>query len=262
MSANLGIVKSMLGMLGGVLRVSASSMDSVALWPGKARLLLFPVVAALASAGCADSRGGPIPYDVSGFGVPDSPALVPLEAGYRIAPMDRLTVRVFKMPDLSGEYEVDLAGNISMPLIGELRAYDLTTAQLDDALTARLGEKYLENPDVSVGIKESMRRNVTVDGAVARSGSYAVGGPMTLMQAVAAAGGAREDANIRRVAIFRTIAGQRQAAAFDLSSIRRGEAPDPPIYAGDVVVVDGSAIKAAQKQIFQSFPLLSIFRPF
>jgi polysaccharide export outer membrane protein len=216
----------------------------------------------LTVAACADSRGGPIPYDVSNFGVPDSPAPVPLEAGYRIAPMDRLSIKVFKMPDLSGDYEVDLAGNISMPLVGELRAYDLTTAQLDDALTSKLGEKYLENPDVSVGIKESMRRSVTIDGAVARAGAYPVAGPMTLMQAVAAAGGAREDANIRRVAIFRTISGQRQAAAFDLASIRRGEAQDPAVYAGDIVVVDGSAIKAAQKQIFQSFPLLSIFRPF
>lgn len=227
-----------------------------------AALSLLAALATAAMSGCADNRGGPIPYGVTGFGVPDSPELVPLEAGYKIAPMDRLTVRVFRMPDLSGDYEVDLAGNISMPLIGELRAYDLTTAQLDDELTRRLGEKYLENPDVSVGIKESTRRNVTVDGAVARSGSYPVAGPMTLMQAVAAAGGAREDANVRRVAIFRTISGQRQAAAFDLASIRRGEAPDPPVYAGDIVVVDGSAIKAAQKQLFQSFPLLSIFRPF
>lgn len=212
--------------------------------------------------GCADRRGGPIPYNVSDFGVPDSPELVPLEAGYKIAPMDILTVKVFKMPDLSGDYEVDLAGNISMPLVGDLRAFDLTTAQLDESLTHKLGEKYLENPDVSVGIKSSTRRNVTVDGAVARSGSYPINGPMTLMQAVAAAGGAREDANIRRVAIFRTIGGQRQAAAFDLQDIRRGAAKDPTIYAGDIVIIDGSAIKAAQKQIFQSSPLLSIFAPF
>lgn len=219
-------------------------------------------VAVIALAACADSRGGPIPYGVSNFGVPDSPELVPLEAGYKIAPMDTLSVKVFKMPDLSGDYEVDLAGNISMPLIGEVRAFDLTTAQLDDSLTHKLGEKYLENPDVSVGIKSSTRRSVTVDGAVGHAGSYPVNGPTTLMQAVAAAGGAREDANIRRVAIFRTIGGQRQAAAFDLQSIRRGEAKDPSVYAGDIVIIDGSAIKAAQKQIFQSFPLLSIFAPF
>ena len=217
--------------------------------------------AVLLLAACADKPGGPIPYNVSNFGVPDAPELVPLEAGYRIAPMDTVTVKVFKMPDLSGDYEVDLAGHISMPLIGEVTAYDLTTAQLDDALTRRLGEKYLENPDVSVGIKASTRRSVTVDGAVARSGSYPVHGPMTLMQAVAAAGGARDDANIRRVAIFRTISGQRQVAAFDLQAIRHGQAKDPPVFAGDIVVVDGSGIKALQKQLFQSIPLLSIFGP-
>ena len=86
---------------------------------------------------------------------------------------------------------------------------------------------------------------------------------MTLMQAVALAGGVDEQtANPRRVAVFRTIGGQRQAAAFDLVSIRRGEMEDPPVYSGDIVVVDGSSIKAAQKQIFQAFPLLNIFRPF
>lgn len=207
--------------------------------------------------GCADSRGGPIAYDVAGFGVPDSPKLVALEAGYKIAPMDTLTVKIFKMPDLTGDYEVDLAGHISMPLIGEVSAYDLTTAQLDDALTRKLGEKYLENPDVSVGIKSSTRRSVTVDGAVNRAGSYPVNGPTTLMQAVAAAGGAREDANIRRVAIFRTIGGQRQAAAFDLQDIRRGAAKDPEVFAGDIVVIDGSAIKAMQKQIMQNVPLFA-----
>jgi polysaccharide export outer membrane protein len=208
-------------------------------------------------AGCADSRGGPIPYNVSSFGTPDAPQLVPLEAGYKIAPMDMVSVKVFKMPDLTGDYEVDLAGHISMPLIGEVSAYDLTTAQLDAALTHKLGEKYLENPDVSVGIKSSTRRNVTVDGAVNHSGSFPLNGPTTLMQAVAAAGGAREDANIRRVAIFRSIGGQRQAAAFDLQDIRRGAAKDPQVYAGDIVVIDGSAIKALQKQIMQNVPLLS-----
>ena len=233
------------------------------------RLVELPAVAPLliASAatsllfGCADSRGGPIAYDVAGFGIPDSPKLVPLEAGYKIAPMDTVSVKVFKMPDLTGDYEVDLAGHISMPLIGEVSAYDLTTAQLDDALTRKLGEKYLENPDVSVGVKSSTRRSVTVDGAVNRSGSFPVNGPTTLMQAVAAAGGAREDANIRRVAIFRTIGGQRQAAAFDLQDIRRGAAKDPEVYAGDIVVIDGSAIKALQKQILQTLPMISVFGP-
>ena len=226
------------------------------------RSLVLPVaVVALALAGCADKRGGPIPYGQT-FGLPDSPTVVPLETGYKIAPMDTLNVKVFRMPDLTGDYEVDLTGQISLPLIGSVAAADLTTAQVDDVLTRRLGEKYLENPDVSVGIKSSTRRSVTVDGAVNRAGSFPVNGPTTLMQAVAAAGGTGPDANPRRVAIFRQISGKRQAAAFDLTSIRRGEAEDPQVYAGDIVVIDGSSVKAFQKKILNGLPILSVFRPF
>lgn len=218
--------------------------------------------AACALSACADKRGGPIPYNPGGFGTPDAPSMASLDTDYKIAPMDTLAIKVFRMTDLSGEYQVDLAGKISMPLIGEIRAVDLTTAQLDTVLTQRLGEKYLENPDVSVGIKESTSRVVTVDGAVTKAGAYPVIGPMSLMQAVALAGGMTEDANARRIAIFRQIGGQRQAAAFDLTSIRRGEMEDPRVYSGDIVVVDGSSVKAATKQILNSMPLLSIFRPF
>ncbi len=225
------------------------------------RLALLALAAA-SLAGCADSRGGPIPYNVGSFGAPDAPTVAPLEQNYRIAPLDTLSIRVFKMADLTGDYEVDLTGKISMPLIGEVPAVELTTAELDQRLTAKLGEKYLENPDVSVGSKSSTRRSVTVDGSVNKSGTYPIAGPTTLIQAIAAAGGTSENANPRRVAIFRQIGGQRQAAAFDLTSIRRGEAPDPQVYPGDIIVIDGSATKAAQRQILNSLPILSIFRPF
>ena len=219
-------------------------------------------VCLLMVAGCADKRGGPIPYEVKTFGAPDAPTVVPLEQGYRIAPLDTLSVKVFKMPDLSGDYEVDLTGQIALPLVGSVRAVDLTTAELDDRLTAKLSEKYLQNPDISVGVKSSTRRNVTVDGAVTKVGTFSVNGPMTLIQAVAQAGGPTQDANPRRVAIFRQIGGQRQSAAFDLTAIRRGEAPDPAVYAGDIVIVDGSSIKALQKRILDSMSILQVFRPF
>ena len=228
--------------------------------PGRLSALFSAVAIALLS-GCADTRGGSIPYDKA-LAAPDAPTFATLGADYKIAPMDKLAIKVFKMEDLSGDYDVDLAGNISLPLIGQVEAANLTTAQLDDQLTRKLGAKYLEHPDVSVAIKSSTAHVVTIDGAVREGGSFPVGGPISLIQAVAMAKGTSEDANARRVAVFRTIGGQRQAAAFDLTSIRRGQSPDPQIYPGDIVVVDGSSIKAAQKQIFQSFPLLSIFRPF
>ena len=226
--------------------------------------LLAALVAVLMLGGCAGKRGGNIPYDLTAqeFGAPDSPALAALEENYRISPLDKLKVTVFQVADLSGDYEVDLAGNISMPLIGNVRAVDLTTEQLDQRITAKLGEKYLRNPDVSIGITSSSTRQVTVDGSVRAAGVFPVNGPMTLMQAIARAGGTDENANPRRIAVFRQIQGQRMAAAFDLTDIRRGKAEDPRIYSGDIVVVDGSSVKAAQREILQSLPILSIFRPF
>jgi polysaccharide export outer membrane protein len=223
-------------------------------------LTLICIAGAIALSGCADTRGGSIPYDKP-LAAPDEVKFQTLETNYKIAPMDKLGIKVFKMDDLSGDYDVDLAGNISLPLIGQIQAANLTTAQLDDVLTQKLGAKYLEHPDVSVAIKASTAHVVTVDGSVKEGGSFPVAGPISLIQAVAMAKGTSEDANARRVAVFRTIGGQRQAAAFDLTSIRRGEAPDPQIYPGDIVVVDGSKVKAAQKQILQSIPLLAIFGP-
>jgi len=223
-------------------------------------LAVVSTMGMLLLAGCADTRGGSIPYDKP-LAAPDAPNFATLETNYKIAPMDKLGIKVFKMDDLSGDYDVDLAGNISLPLIGEIKAANLTTAQLDDELSQKLGAKYLEHPDVSVAIKASTAHVVTVDGAVKEGGSFPVGGPISLIQAVAMAKGTDEDANPRRVAVFRTIGGQRQAAAFDLTSIRRGQSPDPPIYPGDIIVVDGGSVKSKTKQILQAIPLLAIFGP-
>jgi len=221
---------------------------------------LFSLAGLLVLAACADTRGGSIPYDQP-LAAPDEVTFQTLANDYKIAPMDKLTIKIFKMEDLTGDYDVDLAGNISLPLVGQIQAANLTTAQLDEQLTQKLGDKYLEHPDVSVAIKSSTAHVVTVDGAVKDGGSFPVAGPTSLIRAIAMAKGTTEDANARRVAVFRTIGGKRQAAAFDLTSIRRGEAPDPEIFPGDIIVVDGSKVKAAQKTILQSIPLLAIFGP-
>ena len=224
-------------------------------------ILCVAVMLFLVLSGCVGMRGGSIPYDVEQFGAPDSPVLLTEEADYRIAPADTLRVNVFQVQELSGDYEVDLLGNIAMPLIGNVKAADLTTTELDELVTARLSEKYLQNPDVSIGLKASARRNVTVDGAVNQPGMYAINGPTTLLQAISMARGTSPDSNPRRVAIFRTIEGKRAAAAFDLHSIRNGEMQDPAIYAGDIVVVDGSRIRQAQQQILMSLPIIGMFNP-
>lgn len=230
--------------------------------------MLVTAIAAVAALGgltaCAGSRGGHIPYEVQGFDAPDSPAVAALEPDYRIAPLDKLQVNVFQVADLSGEFEVDLAGNIGLPLLGTVQAVDMTTVQLDQKITQLLKQKYLRSPDVTVGVKASSTRVVTVDGAVGSPGVFPVNGRLTLLQTVARAGGTAPDANPRRVAIFRQIEGQRMAAAFDLTSIRRGNAEDPRVYSGDIVVVDStnSTVRTVQREILQALPILGFFRPF
>jgi polysaccharide export outer membrane protein len=226
-------------------------------------LPLILLVAALALlTGCAGTRGGSIPYNPQNFVAPDSPAVQQLEDDYHIAPLDKVKIAVFQVPDLSGEFEVDLMGNLSLPLIGTVKAVDLNTAQLDQKITQLLAAKYLQHPEVSVSVSSSSTRVVTVDGAVAAPGVFQVGGRLTLIQVIAMAHGTTEAANPHRVAVFRQIQGQRMAAAFDLTSIRRGQAEDPRIFSGDIVVVDGSNVKSIYGTILSALPLLTIFRPF
>jgi polysaccharide export outer membrane protein len=227
---------------------------------------MFALVLALCAfallAGCAGTRGGPIPYNVENFGRPDEPTVLALDEGYKIASADTLTINVFQVPDLSGDFPVDLTGMISLPLLGSMNVAGLTTAELDRRLTQQLGAKYLRNPDVSVGLKSSARRNITLAGSVRAPGLYPVNGPLTLVQAIALGRGPDENANPRRVAIVRTIGGKRQGAAFDLVSIQRGKMDDPQVYSGDTVIVDGSNVRAIQREILTALPILGIFNPF
>jgi polysaccharide export outer membrane protein len=227
-------------------------------------VVLAGAAAASLLAGCSDGRGGRIPYNVSPtvFAQPDSPATTGLEDEYRVAPLDKLKISVFQVPDLSGEFEVDLTGNIAMPLLGNVKVVDLTTREINQKLAQMLGAKYLQHPDVNVGVAASSTRIVTVEGSVNQAGVMPVTGPLTLLQVIAMAHGTDKDANPHRVVVFRKIKGERMAAAFDLVTIRRGEGEDPRIYAGDIVVVDGSKVKSIWQNVLQTIPLLGFFRPF
>jgi polysaccharide export outer membrane protein len=69
-------------------------------------------------------------------------------------------------------------------------------------------------------------------------------------------------ANLGRVAVFRTINGQRNVAVFDLKAIRAGRASDPVILGNDVVVVEGSQLKGTLREVLGALPVLAIFRPY
>lgn len=190
--------------------------------------------------------------------VPDT--TLPIQSGdVRIGPMDLLDISVFGAPDLDNSYQVDFEGKLKLPLIGTIPAAGFTASQLATNLERRLGETYLQDPDVTVRITEASKRFMTVDGSVKNPGMYPVEGQLTLLQAIALSGGPTENANARRVVLFRQIEGKRHAAGFDLKEIRQGNAEDPIVYANDIIVVDGSEARRTYGDFLRSVPLLALF---
>jgi polysaccharide export outer membrane protein len=219
-------------------------------------------VAALAVTACASGRGGTVPYEPTGFVAPDVQAEPVAPASQPIGALDTLSISVFQVESLTGEFKVDAAGKIDYPLLGAVQAQGRTTDELREDLAASLARKYLQSPNVQVAIKERAEQKVTVDGAVAQPGVYVVKGPTTLIQAVAMARGTTQDANPSRVYVFRTIHGERVAGAFDLKMIRRAQAEDPVIYGNDIVVVDGDKSRQLIQTLLQTIPILGVLRPF
>lgn len=227
--------------------------------PISPRLVLL---ACLALGGCTGGRGGSVPYEPANFVAPDAQAQPVASAVQPIGPQDTIQINVFQVDSLSGEFNVDQAGQIEYPLIGALQVQGRTARELGDIIAKRLSERYLQSPQVTVSVKDRAEQRVTVDGSVNQPGVFTVKGPTTLMQAVAMARGTTQDANPSRVVVFRTIKGERVAGAFDLQDIRRAEAEDPVVYGNDIIIVDGSRARAMFRDLLGSIPLLGILRPF
>lgn len=184
-------------------------------------------------------------------------------ADYRIGALDELSVTVFQVEDLSFEkLIVGATGLIELPLIGTVQAAGLTPNELADDVERRLGSTFLQNPQVTITVTEAASQKVTVDGAVTEPGVFQMKGRTTLVQAVAMAKGATRVADLRSVAVFRQVDGQRMVAVFDLAAIRAGQAADPVLQGDDVVVVDTSRSSVAMREILAALPGLAIFRPY
>jgi polysaccharide export outer membrane protein len=182
-----------------------------------------------------------------------------VQGDYVIGPQDKLRIRVFEVKDLSfDEEEVDANGQIQLPLIGKVTAAGKTAMQLQDELAQRLGDKYLQSPQVSVSIAESASQKVTVEGEVKAPGVFQLKGKTTLMQAIAMAGGPSDIANLHKVAIIRESEGTRRAAVCDFQAIRDGKAGDPIIQGNDVVVVDSSSTKSLWSNVMKNLPIFTL----
>jgi polysaccharide biosynthesis/export protein len=209
-------------------------------------------------AGCASSgKGNGIDYALP---VPDNTFPVRSE-DFRAGPLDAIEIKVLNLPDLDGTYTLNIEGRTKLPLLGDMDLLGLTALEIADLIEDKLSSTFLQSPDVVASLKPAYIEQVTVEGAVETPGTYDVRPGLTLLEAIALSGGAAEDANQRRAIIVRQVEGQRRMAAFDLVSIREGEAADPPIYGNDLIIMDGSKVRSAFLDIVRTGPLIAAFRP-
>jgi polysaccharide export outer membrane protein len=166
-----------------------------------------------------------------------------------IAPGDKLEIDVFQVADLDRTVQVDNKGRIFLPLIGEVEAAGKSVLTLQNDITQRYGAKYLQNPQVSVLVKESAGQQVTIDGSVKKPGIYPISGNSTLLQVVAEAGGLDDIADESKVYVFRKVGGRKLVANYNVKEIRSGKRQDPHIYGGDIVVSFKSGTKVALQNL-------------
>lgn len=120
---------------------------------------------------------------------------------YLVGPSDILLVSVFGEPQLSGKYIVEGDGMFSFPLIGRVRARDLTVRAIESELQSKLAAGYLRNPQVTVSVEQYRSQQVFVMGEVRQPGTLQFTGTMTLVEALARAGSATERAGPEAVVV-------------------------------------------------------------
>lgn len=221
---------------------------------------LAACMAALLVAGCAGSG-------MRGAAPTVLPAADPVASTvgrpeYRIGPSDLLAVTIFQVKDLDREVRVNNAGQVTLPLIGNVDAVGRTVDQFEREVAARYSERYLQDPQITVFVKEFASQRVTVGGSVEKPGIFPITSKMTLLQSIALAGGFDEVASQRNVFVFRTSGGQRVYARFDVKDIQAGTLPDPELTGEDVVVVDTATGKVALQNMIKLAPFVAVWRAY
>lgn len=202
----------------GIMKTKSWTAVPIASWCAKAGKVLrraaFPVSMALLVAACA----GQGPRTPSG-GV--APAQSPV-AEYQLGAGDKLRVIVYGEQDLSGEFDVDGSGAVSLPLIGEVRAAEKTLRELEIAVADKLREGYLADPRVNIEVLNY--RPYYIVGEVEEPGELPYTAGMTVLNAVAVAGGYTYRADTTRVFVARpNQAGEIEYPADQSLNVKPGD---------------------------------------
>jgi polysaccharide biosynthesis/export protein len=157
---------------------------------------------------------------------------------YVIGPNDTLSVLFWRDKDMSADVVVRPDGNITLPLLNDIRAAGLTPEQLRERILAE-ARRYIEDPSPTVVVKEINSRKVFITGLVEKPGPYSIAAPMTVLQLIAIAGGLKEFADDKKILVMRTDNGRQFAYTFDYRELLKGKnlRQNIELKPGDTVVV-------------------------
>lgn len=202
----------------------------------------------LALAGCASSPPKPAAGQTAVSSAPSSPSTA--QQIYKIGPNDLLQIDVYQVEALSREARVNGNGEISMPLIGAVVVQNLSVQEAQDLLREKLKARYLQDPQVTVTVKEYTNQRITVEGRVKKPGVYSFKGGTTLLQVIALSQGEDELGNTREVRLFRENGkNEKESYVVNLDAIRKGEVEDPVLQGNDIIVVQEDAKKSVWKSV-------------
>ncbi len=158
-----------------------------------------------------------------------------------LGPGDVIEIRVFGEEDLSGTHKISPEGTVRLPLIGRVYIVGLTSNEVTEKLTSEYNKDYLRDAQISVYVTEFNSRKVYVLGQVKTPGPFDYDERMTVIGAIARAGGVTRIANAQRTVITRIYNGQKERLFVDINKIGRGTVSDMSILPGDIIFVPESS---------------------
>ena len=156
----------------------------------------------------------------------------------RVGIDDTFDVRVYGEAELSGTFRVATDGTVDYPLAGRLQVAGLRTGEIQQLLVSKLKDKYLKDPQVVVTIKDRNSQKISVLGQVTKPGQVGYYPNMTIVDAIASAGGFTGIAAKNSVNLRREVAGKIEMHVFPVADISEGRSPNVMVLPGDVLVVD------------------------
>lgn len=158
--------------------------------------------------------------------------------GYVIGPADVLSVVFWRDKEMSAEVTVRPDGKISLPLLNEIYAAGFTPEQLRDKVT-KAAERYIDDPNATVVVKEINSRKVFITGSIEKPGTFTLAGPMTVLQLIAMAGGLKEYADKSKIVILRSENGKSTGFQFNYKQVveQKKMSQNIELKPGDTVIV-------------------------